>query len=481
MPAQALLVPHDFVDRRQYLHARRTLTRLLELGTVPIINENDAIASDEIRYGDNDRIAALVAHNIGAGVLVLLTDLDGLYTADPARRTPTPQLVTRVRVDDPLLSIRAGRGGSGRGSGGMASKLEAARIASWSGVRTVIANAGRAGVLAGAVADEPVGTTFEAHRRKLAARKLWIAFAARVAGTVTVDDGARRALVERQTSLLPAGVVDVAGRFGEGDTVDVAGTDGVAVRPRHGVRRGRRSCARSPAATPATSRPAWPTRSSTATTSSCCPAEPGSASTAHESLGRRRAATRNVRRGRRRSARRPRPGLRPARRPAAGAAGAAEAELGAQLAEAALGLDVGRGLLDLEHAGLDRRLGQLGRRLGLGVAGLDLLLDLGERRHVGADALVELGHRRVHLLLHLRLVELRQQLGLLGELLLQEPAVLGDRRLGLVRRLGRLEDHRLQALDVLLDLDQLVGDRLGGRRVLRRLRRVAGLLRRRRP
>ena len=227
MPAQALLVPHDFVDRRQYLHARRTLTRLLELGTVPIINENDAIASDETRYGDNDRIAALVAHNIGAAVMVLLTDLDGLYTADP-RFHPTAELVGRVPADDPLLAIRAGRGGSGRGSGGMASKLEAARIASWSGVRTVIANAGRLHVLAGAVADEPVGTSFEAHRRKLAARKLWIAFASRVAGTVTVDDGARRALVERQTSLLPAGVVDVGGRFDEGDTVDVVGADGVA-------------------------------------------------------------------------------------------------------------------------------------------------------------------------------------------------------------------------------------------------------------
>jgi glutamate 5-kinase len=135
--------------------------------------------------------------------------------------------VARVSADDPLLAIRAGRTGSDRGSGGMASKLEAARIASWSGVRTVIANAARPGVVAGAIADEPVGTSFEAHRRKLSARKLWIAFASRVAGTVTVDDGARRALVERPTSLLPAGVVDVAGRFGEGDTVDVAGTDGV--------------------------------------------------------------------------------------------------------------------------------------------------------------------------------------------------------------------------------------------------------------
>jgi len=144
--AQVLVDPHDFVDRTQYLHARQTLSRLLELGCVPIINENDAIANDELRYGDNDRIAALVAHSMTADVLVLLTDLDGLYTSDP-RFVPDAQLVTDVAADDPLLSIRADAGGSGRGSGGMASKLAAARIASWSGVRTVIANAAREGVL----------------------------------------------------------------------------------------------------------------------------------------------------------------------------------------------------------------------------------------------------------------------------------------------------------------------------------------------
>ena len=225
VPAQALLVPQDFIDRRQYLHARRTLTRILQLGAVPIINENDAIASDEIRYGDNDRLAALVAHNMAASLLVLLTDLDGLYTADP-RKHHDATLIASVPVDDPLLAISAGRGGSGRGSGGMASKLESARIASWSGVPTVIANAARPNVLAGAANGEPVGTRFEARNRRLGARKLWIAFAARVAGSVTVDDGARRALTERQTSLLPAGVVSVEGRFLDGDTVDVCGTDG---------------------------------------------------------------------------------------------------------------------------------------------------------------------------------------------------------------------------------------------------------------
>ena len=128
--AQVLLVPHDFIDRNQYLHARNTMVRLLELGCIPIVNENDAIASDEIRYGDNDRIAALVAHSLGADLLVLLTDIDGLYTADP-RTDPTATLVARVAADDPLLSVSAGSTGSNRGSGGMASKLSAARMASW--------------------------------------------------------------------------------------------------------------------------------------------------------------------------------------------------------------------------------------------------------------------------------------------------------------------------------------------------------------
>jgi glutamate 5-kinase len=224
--AQALLDPHDFVDRRQYLHARQTLLRLIELGCVPVINENDAIANEELRFGDNDRLAALVAHNVAAQVLVLLTDLDGMYTADP-RKVADAQLVRRVSADDPLLAINAGAAGSGRGSGGMASKLAAAQIASWSGVRTVIARASSPEILLRAAHDEAVGTAFEAHDRRLPARKLWIAFAAQVGGAVVVDDGARRALVERQTSLLPAGVVAVLGHFGEGEVADVQDSAGV--------------------------------------------------------------------------------------------------------------------------------------------------------------------------------------------------------------------------------------------------------------
>ncbi len=223
--AQVLLVPHDFIDRRQYLHVRRSLVRLLELGCVPIVNENDAIANDEIRYGDNDRIAALVAHNLAADLLVLLTDTAGLYTADP-RTVATATLIDRVFADDPLLSVNASQAGSNRGSGGMASKLSAARMASWSGVRAVIAAADREGVLANAVADVDAGTTFMPHDRKLSARKLWIGFASLVEGAVVIDDGARRALMEQGRSLLPAGVVGVRGSFDTESIVQIEAIDG---------------------------------------------------------------------------------------------------------------------------------------------------------------------------------------------------------------------------------------------------------------
>jgi glutamate 5-kinase len=225
--AQLLVDPLDFVHRRQYLHLRTTMQRLLELGVVPVVNENDAIANDELRYGDNDRIAALIANSVGADVLVLLTDMDGLFTADP-RQDPNAALIPFVTADDPLLAIAADAGGSGRGSGGMASKLTAARMASWSGIRSVIARASRPQVLTGSVADERVGTTFEAHDRTLSARKLWIAFAAEVVGTIQVDLGARVALTNRPNSLLPAGVVGVSGAFDPGDVVDIVGPDQVA-------------------------------------------------------------------------------------------------------------------------------------------------------------------------------------------------------------------------------------------------------------
>lgn len=223
--AQVLLAPHDFVDRQQYLHARATIGRLLELGCVPIVNENDAIANNEIRYGDNDHLAALLSHLVSADMLVLLTDTAGLFTADP-RKDPTATVVPVVHADDPLLSVSTSGAGTERGSGGMASKLAAARIASWSGVTAVIASAEVADCLMASITGEGIGTRFLPHDRQLSARKLWIAFAAEVDGTVAVDDGARDALVERGTSLLPAGVTAVEGVFDQGSVVDIVDAEG---------------------------------------------------------------------------------------------------------------------------------------------------------------------------------------------------------------------------------------------------------------
>jgi glutamate 5-kinase len=223
---QVLLAPLDFMIRKQYLHARTTMTRLLELGVVPVVNENDAIADDEIRFGDNDRLAALVAHLVAADVLVLLTDTRGLLTADP-RLDESASLIEEIIEVDQELERMAGGTGTARGSGGMASKLAAAKIAAWSGVRAVIAAAERPGVLAEAIAGHPgVGTVVQPRDRRLPARKLWIAFAVGADGVVRVDDGARRALVERGTSLLPAGVVGVEGRFDVDDAVEVADSTG---------------------------------------------------------------------------------------------------------------------------------------------------------------------------------------------------------------------------------------------------------------
>ncbi|HEY6623462.1 MAG: glutamate 5-kinase [Acidimicrobiales bacterium] len=223
---QVLLAPLDFVHRSQYLHARQTLGRLIDLGIVPVVNENDAVADEEIRFGDNDRLAALVAHLVGADLLVLLTDTVGLLTGDP-RFTAEASLIEEVVEIDHELELIAGGPGSQAGSGGMASKLAAAKIATWSGVEAVIADAAREGVLTSVVNGSiGVGTRFRPRERRLPARKLWIAFAIGASGTVAVDEGARRALVERGTSLLPAGVVSARGEFGPDDAVEIIGPDG---------------------------------------------------------------------------------------------------------------------------------------------------------------------------------------------------------------------------------------------------------------
>lgn len=223
---QVLLAPLDFVNRKQYLHARQTLQVLLDLGVVPVINENDAIADDEIRFGDNDRLAALVSHLLTADLLVLLTDQVGLLTGDP-RLDQEASLIEEIVAVDHSLEARAGGAGTARGSGGMASKLTAAKIAAWSGVRAVIAAADRPAVLSDALAGEAgVGTVFVPRPVRLPARKLWIAFAVGAAGTVVVDDGARQALMARGVSLLPAGVIGAEGAFDADDAVELAGPDG---------------------------------------------------------------------------------------------------------------------------------------------------------------------------------------------------------------------------------------------------------------
>jgi glutamate 5-kinase len=226
LAGQVLLAPLDFVHRQQYLHARGTLSHLLALGVIPVVNENDAVADEEIRFGDNDRLGALVAHLVGADLLVMLTDTPGMLTADP-RLAAEGSLIEEVIEIDHQLEAMAGGSGTVVGSGGMASKLAAAKIATWSGVEAVIADAKRPGVLRAAVAAEPgVGTVFRARPRRLPARKLWIAFALGASGTLVVDDGARRALTESGRSLLPAGVRAARGDFSADDAVEIADVDG---------------------------------------------------------------------------------------------------------------------------------------------------------------------------------------------------------------------------------------------------------------
>ncbi len=220
LAGQVLVTPFDFGHRTQYLHARDTLRRLLELGVLPIVNENDTVADDEIRFGDNDRIAALVANMVRADVLVLLTDTAGLFTADP-RLDAEASLIEEVAAVDEALESLAGGTGSVRGSGGMASKLAAAKIASWSGVRAVIAGADEPGVVTDALAGKPVGTVIAPHVDRLPSRKLWIAFAVGIGGRVIVDGGARAALVSQGRSLLAAGVRDVEGDFDADAAVEI--------------------------------------------------------------------------------------------------------------------------------------------------------------------------------------------------------------------------------------------------------------------
>ncbi|HWT23690.1 MAG TPA: glutamate 5-kinase [Solirubrobacteraceae bacterium] len=218
--AQVLLTFFDMSARSHYLNARRTLQTLLGWRIVPVINENDTTTTDEISFGDNDFLAAQVAVLVGAELLVLLTDTDGLYTADP-RADPGAALVQEVRHPDELAELRIGHAVSPLGSGGMRSKVVAAEMATAAGIPTVIGSGLAGPTLSRAWAGEPVGTRFLAQAARHSSFKLWLKYAKPSHGTVTVDAGAARALRDGGTSLLPVGVVDVAGDFDAGDAVVV--------------------------------------------------------------------------------------------------------------------------------------------------------------------------------------------------------------------------------------------------------------------
>jgi glutamate 5-kinase len=218
---QVLLTLDDVTRRAHYRNASRTFTKLLELGVLPIVNENDTVATTEIRFGDNDRLAALVAHLVHADLLLLLSDVDGLYDADPA--LPDSALVPDVVSLADLDGVRVGSAGAaGLGTGGMHTKLEAARIATGAGIPVVLTAAEHA---APALAGERVGTLFHATGRRRPTRLLWLAHATEPKGTILLDAGAVRAIVERRASLLAAGVTGVRGSFAAGDPVDLAGPD----------------------------------------------------------------------------------------------------------------------------------------------------------------------------------------------------------------------------------------------------------------
>jgi glutamate 5-kinase len=222
---QVLLTADDLTRRSHYRNAQRTIERLLALGVLPIVNENDTVATEEIRFGDNDRLAALVAHVAVADALLLLSDVDGVYDGDP--RTGPAQLVDTVHGPEDLAAVALGSASrNGVGTGGMATKVEAALIASGAGVPVVVTSTLRA---AAALAGEPVGTLFAPSGRRPSARQFWLRYASRPRGRLLLDDGAVRAVRERHASLLAAGVTGVTGEFLADDPVELVGQDGVVV------------------------------------------------------------------------------------------------------------------------------------------------------------------------------------------------------------------------------------------------------------
>jgi glutamate 5-kinase len=228
LPAQILLTAGDFDQRNRYLNARHTLHTLFEYGCLPVINENDTVSVAEIKFGDNDTLAAMVANLLRAPLLVLLTNVDGLYTADPSS-DPTATLVPTVGHIDAGVTDFAGATKSRLGTGGMKSKLRAARLATTAGGAVLMANGSVDNILDKLFAGEPLGTLFLPHGAAIPSRKRWLGLTARPLGVLTVDAGAVKAMIEKGRSLLPVGVTQVLGEFRRGDVVSVAGPDGVEI------------------------------------------------------------------------------------------------------------------------------------------------------------------------------------------------------------------------------------------------------------
>lgn len=226
--AQVLLTHADLADRERYLNARSTLLTLLTLQVIPVINENDTVVTDEIKFGDNDTLGALVANLVEADALVILTDQAGLYSADP-RRDPAARFVDEARAGDPALERMAGGAGSSLGRGGMITKVLAAKRAAGSGASTVIAWGREPDVLLRLAAGEAIGTLLVAGTAKLAARKQWMADHLQLRGAVVVDDGAAAKLRGEGKSLLPIGVVEVQGEFARGDVIAVRDLRGLEI------------------------------------------------------------------------------------------------------------------------------------------------------------------------------------------------------------------------------------------------------------
>ena len=226
--AQVLLTHADLADRERYLNARSTLFTLLRFGVVPIINENDTVVTDEIKFGDNDTLGALVANLIEGDALIILTDQKGLFSADP-RRDPAARFVREAKAGDPALEAMAGGAGSGIGRGGMLTKVLAAKRAATSGAHTVIAWGREDNVLTRLAAGEAIGTQLTAQTAQLTARKQWMADHLQTAGKVVLDAGAVQKLSAEGKSLLPIGVIALHGEFGRGDVITCVAEDGRAI------------------------------------------------------------------------------------------------------------------------------------------------------------------------------------------------------------------------------------------------------------